>query len=217
MQRRMSTSMRARITRLPRSHGALLGCVVVLLIAAGSAVEAAGYEVTPGEPNLVRFESKAPLESFDGRTRQVRGTLFLNPQSLSDSVEMTIEVDLKSLDTGIPLRNQHMQRNHLETERFPKAVFQARRLLQPNAPALTPGAKVTLQVEGDFSLHGVTRRIQVPVEVVPQSEAEGGGLRILAHFEVLLSDYQIARPQFLALKLDERQRVTVELVARPRS
>jgi polyisoprenoid-binding protein YceI len=128
---------------------------------------------------------------------------------------MTIEVDLKSLDTGIPLRNEHMQKNHLHTEQYPQATFRARWLREPSASALTPGQKLTVQVVGDFSLHGVTRRMEVPAEVEALSESEGAGLRVVARFDVRLSDHQIPRPQFLALKLDERQRVTVEFLARP--
>jgi polyisoprenoid-binding protein YceI len=174
------------------------------------------YEIRPGEPNLVRFESKAPMESFSGSTRQAQGTLTFDPSNLGDSIDMVVEVDLASLDTGIPLRNEHMRKNHLETERYPQAVFHVRRLLEASAGALGTGRRVSLVAEGDFSLHGVTKRIRVPVEVERQEEKLGGGVRILSRFQVLLPDYEIARPKFLVLKLDELQRVTVDLLAMPR-
>lgn len=190
---------------------ALFGTVAEL---PGAAQAASVYEIRPGEPNLVRFESKAPLESFEGRTRQVRGSLAFDPANLGDSVMAVVEVDLKSLDTGIPLRNEHMRANHLETERFPSAVLRIRRL--EGATALEAGRPVTVQAIGDFELHGVSQRVRVLAEVTLGDDASGGSLRIVARFDVRLSDYQIARPKFLVLKLDERQRVTAELEAVPR-
>ena len=88
-----------------------------------SPAEAAKYAIQSGKPNLVRFQSKAALEDFDGKTRKVTGTLVVDPDDLGDSLQVQVEVDLASLDTGISLRNKHMRENHLETEKYPSAVF----------------------------------------------------------------------------------------------
>ncbi|MBK9304990.1 MAG: YceI family protein [bacterium] len=47
-----------------------------------------------------------------------------------------MDVDLAALDTGIGLRNRHMRENHLETDRFPQAVFRGARILKPGRPPL---------------------------------------------------------------------------------
>lgn len=188
-------------------------CVPVFLLIPGAASHAARYAVTPGEPNLVRFESKAPVESFDGKTREVSGHVVCNPENLSDSVEVRFEVDLASLDTGIGLRNQHMRENHLETEKYPKAVFRGGKVIEPSAPALAPGKTVTFRVEGEFALHGVQKTIQIPCEVTLVPGQDGNALHILARFPVKLPDYKIDRPQFLVMRLDETQKVTVDLHA----
>jgi len=42
-----------------------------------------------------------------------------------------------------------------------------------------------------------------------------GTLHVATHFDVKLSDYNIDRPAFLMLKLEETQHVTVQVIARP--
>jgi polyisoprenoid-binding protein YceI len=177
-----------------------------------SPVRAERFVINPGsKDNLVKFESHAPMESFDGKTRAVLGELEFDPDQLSDSVTVRIEVDLTELDTGIGLRNRHMRQNHLETDEYPKAVFRGGRILEPSASALgaTP---VTFQLAGTFELHGVTREVIVDAEVVRN---EDGSIQLVSRFEVKLSDYQISRPKFLMLKLDEVQKITVDVTAIP--
>jgi polyisoprenoid-binding protein YceI len=168
------------------------------------------FEIRPDKRNLVRFESRAPMETFEGKTRQVSGYVEFDPRSLPDSAVILVEVDLASLDTGIPLRNRHMRENHLDTAQYPKAVFRGGRLESEGHPSLVPGQSAAFRVSGKFELHGVTRDITVPVEA---TRLDDGSLHLVSRFEVKLSDYRISRPQFLLLKLDETQRITFDVRA----
>lgn len=184
-----------------------------LLSLSGAPASAGRFDITPGDPNLIRFESKAPMESFDGKTRQVSGHILCDPSALEDSIEVLIEVDLATLDTGIKLRNQHMRENHLETERYPKAVFRGAKLEERTIAALQPGQPARLNVRGTFELHGEAHEIVVPLEVTLSADPGPRTLRITGGFPVKLSDYKINRPQFLVMRVDETQRVTLELRA----
>jgi polyisoprenoid-binding protein YceI len=187
--------------------------VLFLLSAAGPAAAATSYEIRPGdEGNLVRFRSKAPLETIIGTTREASGSIEADLDRLSDSVRVLVEVDLASLDTGIDLRNRHMRENHLHTDRFPKAVFRAGRIEGKPVTAIPPGGRARFSLAGEFTLHGVTKAIQVPVDAV---RMPGDSLIVETSFEVLLSDYEIPRPEFLILRLDEKQHVEVRLTAVP--
>lgn len=190
-----------------------LSLLVLMLILAiqSPALRAAEYVITPGEENLVSFLSKAPMEKVEGKTRKVSGRISADLSDLDAAVLVEVSVDLASLDTGNKKRNKHMRENHLETERFPAAVFRAEELLEASASRVGAGEEVTFSLRGDFSLHGVTREITVPIEL---GVAEDGTLRVKAHFQVELADYEIKRPKFLVLKLDEVQRVSIDLVAR---
>jgi polyisoprenoid-binding protein YceI len=170
------------------------------------------FTVSPGSENQVVFASHATLESFEGKTHQITGTITFDPDVLEDSLAAVLEVDLASLDTGISLRNKHMRENHLETATYPKAVFRSSRILRTSARALSAGQSIQLRVAGLFELHGVSRAIEVPVEAQYLND---GTLHVATHFDVTLADYKIPRPSFLMLKLEDTQHVTVRFVAHP--
>lgn len=195
----------------PTPAATLLGFLALAAAAPGSATV---FEIVPGGAgNQVRFESRATMETFDGKTDRVQGHVEVDPVSLGDSVTVRIEVDLSSLDTGIALRNRHMRENHLETSRFPMAFFEGGRVLGSSDRSLAPGRTVTLDLSGRFELHGVRRTITVPVEVTREDANGMVSLRISASFPVKLSDYEIKRPKFLLLKLADEQAVSVRLTA----
>ena len=173
------------------------------------AVQAAEFVVKPGKPNEVVFTSKAASESFQGRTDQMSGSIVVDPGQVGDSVAVRIEVDLKSLSTGIGKRDQHMRENHLETGKYPKATFYGVTVKGGSGP-LVAGTPSKLEVEGNFTLHGVTRRLRTTVEVLLK---DAHTLEFKAAFTVPLADYKIDRPKFLFLKLGEVQELTVTGVA----
>jgi polyisoprenoid-binding protein YceI len=186
---------------------------VLALALASSVTMAKQYEVVAGEKaNRVVFISKAPVESFEGRTHQVSGRFDIDPSRLGDSVHVRIEVDLASLDTGIGLRNKHMRENHLETDTFPKAVFTGGRILSSSTPSLVEGQGTRVRLAGLMSLHGVTREVEYDVAL---SLDQAGDLTVMSEFTIKLSDYDIKRPKFLVMKLADEQVVRVSLIAHP--
>ena len=184
-----------------------------LLASAPSLARAEKFQVHAGKENKVTFISKASMESFEGKTNKLEGSIDLNPANLGDSVAVHFEVDLASLDTGIPMRNKHMRENHLETAKYPKAVFEGAAVRGPAGAALEPGKTKTFDVEGTFTLHGVSRRLRINVNATYAPQPKGDRISFQTSFPVLLADYQISRPQFLFLKLAESQEVRVAGVA----
>jgi polyisoprenoid-binding protein YceI len=171
---------------------------------------AAEFIVKAGAPNKVVFVSKAATETFDGETDRITGRIVVDAAGVIDTVTVNLEVDMASLDTGIGKRNSHMRENHLETDKYPKAVFAGASVLGPEGATLAPGKPVSFECEGDFTLHGVTKRLRVTVEV---TQRDARTLAFKTAFKVPLADYKIDRPKFLFLKLGEVQDVTVEGVA----
>jgi polyisoprenoid-binding protein YceI len=196
-------------------HIVRLALGIVVFCAAGpSGADAAVFHVRPGGNSKVVFISKAPMEKVEGKTSRMEGAIDVDPARLADSATVHFEVDLASLDTGIAKRNQHMRENHLETARYPKAVFDGVVLHGSGGASLVPGKPTTLDVEGTFALHGVSRRIRIPVEVTlkrPGGKSGEGADAIVfkTTFPVSLADYAISRPEFLFLKLADSQEVRV--------
>lgn len=189
---------------------------IVVLVAASSVLCAAGvaraaeFVVRPGGDSKVVFTSKAPTETFEGRTSQMTGRLTLEPGAVGDSITVHLEVDAASLDTGRKLRNKHMRENHLEVAKFPHMMFDGAAVLVGAGAKLEPGKNVAFQLEGTFTLHGVSRRLRCDAQATMTSQ---GGVAFSANFPVTLSDYDIKRPEFLFMKLAETQQVRVSATA----
>jgi len=187
----------------------IISVLALTALAMVSTAWAATWTVTDG--STVVFTSKAPMESFDGKTDQISGSITVEADDLSGELSMRMVVDLASLDTGIGMRNTHMRENHLETEEFPEAVFTGQSIVQTSAPALASGQPVELMVRGLFNLHGVEREMDIPATV---TLAADGSLTVESAFEVKLSDHEIKRPKFLVMKLADEQQVKVTLKTR---
>lgn len=170
--------------------------------------------------DVVSFTSKAPLETIVGRTGDITGYVTVDLDNVGEGAKGRFEVDLASVKTGIALRDQHMREQYLETDKYPKAVFELTKVVSTDNSKLLDGKATQLMLEGNFSVHGVTKLIQIPATVTYMKESEatksrlpGDLLHIEAAFTIMLSDYSIKRPQFVILKLDEAQKVTVDLFA----
>ena len=189
-----------------------LRIAALLTIAPFASALATEYRIESSSGSQVEFVSKAPMETFSGKTRGIVGSLTLDPGTLGDSIQVQVEVDMASLDTGIELRNRHMRENHLHTDKYPKAVFRGGRLSGLSAPRLTEGAIVTGTITGEMELHGTKRTLEAPFEM----RLSKGEVTVTARFAISLADYGIPRPQFLVMRLQDVQRVTVEVRALPR-
>ncbi len=188
--------------------------IVLLAALVAAPAHAARFVITPGDGNLVQFESKAKIETFTGKTSQVEGSVVLDPAQLGDSIAVHVVVNIASLDTGIGLRNKHMCDNHLDCAKFPKATFTAGRLAKASAASLVAGQKTSFELSGTFDLHGVKQPLTVPVEMTLVESGGACHLEITTKFPVKLEDFQIARPKMLMLKLNDVQQVAVKLIAR---
>lgn len=201
---------------------ALLAAALLLSAAPLLAADApAGrtYSITDDGKNYATFESEATLETIKGTTTKVSGTITADPANTS-AATATINVDLGALDTGIAMRNEHLRgEKFLDTEKFPTASFKTVSVAGPKSVA--PNQPAELQLTGDFTLHGVTKRITVParVVVIPESEltkgsrGPGNWIHGTVNFPVKLTDYGITVPEKLMMKVSNDVNVKVDFFA----
>lgn len=199
---------RGGVTEVLRRGVVVWGAAWLLSLSGAAAQE---YHVDLDATNLVRFISKATIEDFDGVTERIDGYVLLGDGGLApgatEGSEFYLEVDLASLDTGIGLRNRHMRDNYLETDRFPYAVFSGR--FASVEEVGNGGYRVV--GEGDFTVHGVARRMEIPCDVAPA----GRGYRARCAFQVLLSDFDIEIPKVMFMKLANEIRVELDFTMKP--
>lgn len=193
-------------------RNAPLTFALVFVLLTAVMASAAEYTVMPGGGNEVKFVSKAVGETFDGTTDQISGSFTVDPDDLSAPVSGSLEIPVRSLDTGIKLRNEHMFKNHLHPDEYPTMEFTLTGL--KDAPAALPVGEATeLTGVGTFTCHGETNPLE-PMLTVTRND--NGSLSVHADWTITLDDYNIERPQFLIVKLAETQDVSATFTALPK-
>lgn len=138
--------------------------------------------VTAPTDNEARYRvreqlANRPLENDAiGKTDKVEGRVVVAPDGriLSDSSRFTI--DLASLTSDQPRRDNYVRRNTLQTEEFPVATFtpDSTSLRVPVSVRLLPG-NYTFDLFGRLTLHGVTKPSvwKVTAVITPEGDARG--------------------------------------------
>jgi polyisoprenoid-binding protein YceI len=138
---------------------------------------------------------------FEAKTSALSGELVVDPERQGE-VEGTLAVDLRSLQTGIGMRDTHMRERYLEVnkgEGFTTATLNRIRLDGMNSAA--PMGKVTFR--GVLALHGQEREVTGTADI----KVSGQNLRVQASFPVQVSDFAIPSPTYLGVGV--RNEVTV--------
>lgn len=173
----------------------LLPIIIVCL------VQCAEAQTFMTEAGHAEFTSSVPLHTFTGTSEQLVGKI-----NLADST-VDFYVDLTTFDTGISKRDKDMRRT-LNTEEYPFAEFYGK-LITPFDTSAGKAQSVT--VEGEFSIHGITRDIQIDGTL----QKTGEGLQVNAAWVVNLADYEIEPPGILFYRVDEEQEVKIEALLTP--
>ena len=141
--------------------------------------------------------------SFDAKTTALSGSVTAGASG-SQAFDGSLVVDLRTLDTGIGLRNVHLRENYLEVGKGPG--FDAATLSEIDPAQLDPDAP---EGRGSFTglltLHGVTRPVTGAVDV----RQAGAGLRVKASFPVDLAAYSIRKPRYLGIGVKDIVQVEV--------
>jgi polyisoprenoid-binding protein YceI len=145
--------------------------------------------------------------SFDAKTSALTGTLTASDGSPS-AFEGTLAVDLRTVDTGIDLRNEHLKEKYLEVDKgagYDQAILSEVSLQGLTADA--PAGKGSFT--GSLMLHGVKKTVTGPAEI----RQAGTGWRVRASFPLNLPDYNIDKPRYLGVGVKDTVQVTVTFTA----
>ena len=147
--------------------------------------------------------------SFEARTPSLTGAVVVG-DTRPAVFAGDLSVDLRTLDTGIGLRNEHLRNEYLEVghgEGFERAVLSEIQLgdVDPDTFQGRTGFTAT------FLLHGARRTVIGHAEI----HRDGSSVRVEASFPVTLADYGIAKPRYLGVGVKDEVQVKVSLVAVP--
>ena len=141
--------------------------------------------------------------SFDAKTTAISGSVTASANG-SRAFDGSLAVDLRTLDTGIGLRNEHLRETYLEVTKGPG--FDTATLSQIDLQGVSPDAPEGKgSFTGALTLHGVTKSVSGSLDV----RQSGAALRVKAAFPVILTDYSIRQPRYLGVGVKDT--VTVEV------
>jgi polyisoprenoid-binding protein YceI len=184
--------------------------IAVVLLAAVTTLhaQAHNYAITKGGNNIASFHAEDTYDAFDGKTSDVAGTIVADPANpAAASVQVTINVD--ALDTGVGLRNKEMRERYLETNKFGTALFKSVSVAGPASVA--PNQPADISVTGDMTLHGVTKRMTIPVHVVLIPD---GGIHATTTFKIHMPDFGISVPHNILVTVNDEVPVRLDVWAK---
>jgi polyisoprenoid-binding protein YceI len=175
------------------------------------------YAVGTGDKNTsITFESESEFENIFGTATEASGSVIADFEGGTGAVE--IAVPLEALHTGIELRDKHLKSSDwLDGKKHPEIRFVSRQASKVDDS--------TWRIEGDLTLHGVTRSVTVEAKVraigsdLAKSAGLGSGewLRVQVPFDVRLSEYGVDIPKKLAGRVNDEWKIRVSLFAQARS
>lgn len=144
----------------------------------------AGYRVREKLANL-------PAQSDAvGRTSAITGQVTIANESGSYTAKdanFTVEVAQLKSDDG--RRDNRIRTMGLETGKYPQATFVASGPIAIPQDAVA-GKVVTVNAEGDMTLHGTTKKISMPLQV----QRNGDRIRIVGNYEFAWADFGMTAP-----------------------
>ncbi len=168
------------------------------------------YELSPDtvyftETGRAEFTSRVPLHTFTGESEHLTGMV--------DPEDKTVDfyLDLSTIKSGIGRRDRDIYRT-LDVDRHPFAGFTG--TITTDVDWTSPETQ-QVRVSGTFTLHGVSREVEIEGSI----NREGEALRVQAEWEINLNDYDIEPPGILFYRVNEVQEVRMDatLEAYPRN
>jgi polyisoprenoid-binding protein YceI len=127
-----------------------------------------------------------PAGDFKAKTTNVSGVAqFVN----GEYVAKDIKVPLKTLKTGVALRDQHTQK-YLQSSQYPEAVLVEAKGKDGKGSGMLKIKGITKPISGTFAINGA---------------------ELTAEFPVKLTDYEIKGIKYMGIGVDDEVRIKITL------
>jgi len=144
----------------------------------------AGYRVREKLANL-------PAQSDAvGRTKAITGQVTIAEEGGAHrATNANFTVDVAQLKSNEDRRDNRIRTIGLETDKYPQATFVAAGPIEIPQDA-ADGKVVTVQAEGDMTLHGVTKKVSIPLQV----QRNANQIRIVGNYDFTWDDFGMTAP-----------------------
>lgn len=149
----------------------------------------------------ISFFSSAPLENIEATNDQVNAALDLT------TGDFVVKVLMKSFEFKKSLMQEHFNENYVESDTYPNASFVGK-IVNVKDIDVTKDGTVNVNVEGNLTIHGVTKKI----DAKGTFEIKSGVLSGISKFTITLKDYNISIPNTVVNNISKTIDITVNLI-----
>ena len=147
----------------------------------------------------IKFDASMPnLVEIAGKSNTVSAIL---DQATGNFATSAI---IKSFRFKSPLMEEHFNENYLESSKFPNSTFRGK-IAGFDSKKLS-AAKTAYDIEGDLTLHGVTKKIKTKIYL----SLDGARVAVKGNFSVHAQDYNIEIPSLVKEKFAEQIKVSFD-------
>lgn len=204
-------------------RAAALAAAVAFAAALPLALPASGQEEKPSgttyhfgtspSRTTILFDSETSLETIHGITRTMSGSAILDAEKGSGSVEFKVPV--KKMETGVPLRDDHMRgEDWLHEAKYPEIAFKA---ALKRSKVDEASKKETWGYEGEITIKGVTKALKgdATVQRIPddlgKKLGEGSWIKVKTEFQITIKEFGIEVPEIAAAKVSPTWDVKIDI------
>jgi polyisoprenoid-binding protein YceI len=185
----------------------VLPTALLTLVAGAAFATPVTYQVDPGH-TYPSFEADhfGGLSTWRGKFEKSSGTIVLDREAGTGTVNLT--VDTSSINFGNPKLNEHAESAEMfDVAKYPTATYTGKLTGFKNG--------VPTQVEGTFTLHGVSKPLTLSVNsfkcvTFPQDKKEHCGADVSGTLN--RADYGIAYGDKYGFKMDVKLNIQIEAV-----
>lgn len=189
------------------SRRALLSNLVLLFALAPAAwAQADSHKIAvhlDPQKTQIRWTLKTVLHTVHGTFQLKGGALMLDPAT--GTADGQILVDLATGQSGNVSRDKKMQREVLESQRYPDAFFHPMKF----SGTLGSGQVENVTVDGTFNIHGQDHPLTMNVQI----QRDGQQATAKTHFVIPYVDWGMKDESTLMLRVDKHVEVDVTAYA----
>lgn len=147
----------------------------------------------------IHWSLGATMHTVHGTFKLKGGMIVFDPQT--GEAQGEILIDLATGQSGSEARDSEMQKNILESAKYPQAIFHPQKV----TGMANPGAIQNVTVEGTFTIHGQDH----PLKLAMQTQINGHDAIAATKFAVPYVDWGMTDPSTFVLRVDKEVKVEV--------
>ncbi len=162
------------------------------LLHAQAAPQAVTMHIDPARTEI-HWTLRGNMHDVHGTFKLKGGLITFNPAT--GAAEGEILVDLATGESGNQSRDSHMQKDVLESNKYPQAIFHP---VKVNG-AVKAGSTQNVTVEGTITIHGADHPLKLEVQI----QVDGQNATANTHFSIPYVDWGMKDPSGFIFRVDK--------------